>query len=186
MKTLEDIKKELANTLKEHEILLQAWNNVNRLYKKDGSSFSVLSKNFENAIIQDESYSLYPVKVVKVFVCCGGKFYKEEINCTQLVKYSKRKVDESRIIHESCLEDRYDLTVDEIFEEVELKKEYHKKRIEELNKQLEMAESYYNKVAGKMEEIKTILDTLCDKNGDRENIDLRYKLEEVVHEYYFR
>lgn len=49
-----------------------------------------------------------------------------------------------------------------------------------------MAESYYNQVSGKMEEIKTILDTLCDKNGDRENIDLRYKLEEVVHEYYFR
>lgn len=51
MKTLEDIKKELTSTLKEHEILLQAWNNVNRLYKKDGSSFSVLSKNFEKAII---------------------------------------------------------------------------------------------------------------------------------------
>ena len=33
MKTLEDIKKELTSTLKEHEALLQAWNNVNRLYK---------------------------------------------------------------------------------------------------------------------------------------------------------
>ena len=39
---------------------------------------------------------------------------------------------------------------------------------------------------GKMEEIKTILDGLCDKHGDRENLDLRYDLEEVVHEYYFR
>lgn len=186
MKTLEDIKKELTSTLKEHEALLQAWNNVNRLYKKDGSSFSVLSKNFENANIQDESYSIYPAKVVKVFICFEGKYYKEEINCTQLVKYAKRKIDESRIIHESCLEDRYDLTVDEIFEEIELKKEYHKKRIEELNKQLEMAESYYNQVTGKMEEIKTVLDTLCDKHENRKNIDLRYKLEEVVHEYYFR
>ena len=68
MKTLEDIKKELTSTLKEHEALLQAWNNVNRLYKKDGSSFSVLSKNFENANIQDESYSIYPAKVIKVFI----------------------------------------------------------------------------------------------------------------------
>lgn len=186
MKTLEDIKKELTSTLKEHEALLQAWNNVNRLYKKDGSSFSVLSKNFEKAIIENESYSLYPAKVVKVFVCCGGKFYKEEINCTQLVKYSKRKVDGSRIIHESCLEDRYDLTVDEIFEEIELKKEYHKKHIEELNKQLDMAESYYKQVTDKMEEVKNILDGLCDKHGNRENLDLRYDLEEVVHEYYFR
>lgn len=78
------------------------------------------------------------------------------------------------------------MTVDEIFEEIDLKKEYHKKRIDELNKQLEMAESYYNQVSGKMEEIKNILDTLCDKHGDRENIDLRYDLEEVVHEYYSR
>ena len=186
MKTLEDIKKELTSTLKEHEALLQAWNNVNRLYKKDGSSFSILSKNFENATIQDESYSVYPAKVVKVFISHEGKYYNEEIKCTQLVRYSQRKVDESRIIHESCLEDRYNLTVDEIFKEIELKKEYHKKRIEELNKQLEMAESYYNQVTGKMEEIKTILDTLCDKRGDRENIDLRYDLEKVVHEYYFR
>ena len=186
MKTLEDIKKELTRTLKEHEALLQAWNNVNRLYKKDGSSFSILSKNFENANIQDEPYSIYPAKVVEVFICCEGKYYNEEIKCTQLVRYSQRKVDESRIIHESCLEDRYNLTIDEIFEEIELKKEYHKKRIEELNKQLEMAESYYNQVTDKMEEIKTILDTLCDKRGDGENIDLRYDLEEVVHEYYFR
>lgn len=186
METLEDIKKELTRTLKEHEALLQAWNNVNRLYKKDGSSFSILSKNFENANIQDEPYSIYPAKVVEVFICCEGKYYNEEIKCTQLVRYSKRKVDESRIIHESFLEDRYNLTVDEIFEEIELKKEYHKKRIEELNKQLEMAESYYKQVLIKMEEIKTILDTLCDQHGDRENIDLRYDLEEVVHEYYFR
>ena len=186
MKTLEDIKKELTSTLKEHEALLQAWNNVNRLYKKDGSSFSILSKNFENATIQDESYSIYPTKVVKVFICCEGKYYNEEINCTQLVKYSQRKVDESRIIHASYLEDRYNLTVDEIFEEIELKKEYHKKRIEELNKQLEMAELYYKQVLIKMEKVKTVLDTLCDKSGDRKNIDLRYDLEEVVHEYYFR
>lgn len=186
MKTLEDIKKELTSTLKEHEALLQAWNNVNRLYKKDGSSFSILSKNFENATIQDESYSIYPAKVVKVFICCEGKYYNEEINCTQLVRYSQRKVDESRIIHASYLEDRYNLTVDEIFEEIELKKEYHKKRIEELNKQLEMAELYYKQVLIKMEEVKTVLDTLCDKSGDRKNIDLRYDLEEVVNGYYFR
>lgn len=186
MKTLEDIKKELTSTLKEHEALLQAWNNVNRLYKKDGSSFSVLFKNFENATIKDEPYSIYPAKEVKVFVDYEGKYYNEEINCTQLVRYSKRKVDESRIIHESCLEDRYNLTIDEIFEEIELKKEYHKKRIEELNKQIEMAKSYYKKVTDKMEEVKTVLDGLCDKNGNRENLDLRYDLEEVVHEYYFR
>ena len=186
MKDLKNIVKELENRIDEHEALLEAWKRVKRLYKKDGSSFSILSKNFENATIQDESYSVYPAKVVKVFIGHEGKYYNEEINCTQLVRYSQRKVDESRIIHESCLEDRYNLTIDEIFEEIELKKEYHKKRIEELNKQLEMAESYYKQIIIKMEEIKTILDTLCDKHGDGENIDLRYDLEEVVHEYCFR
>lgn len=189
MKNLEDIKKELTSTLKEHEALLQAWSNVHRLYKKDGSSFSVLSKNFENATIQDEPYSIYPAKDIHVCIEYNGKYckyYSEEIHCTQLVRYSQRKVDESRIIHEALLEDRYNLTIDELFEEIELRKEYHKNRIEELNKQLDMAESYYKQVIDKMEEVKTILDTLCDKHGDRKNIDLRYDLEEVVCGYYFR
>lgn len=69
MKTLEDIKKELTSTLKEHEILLQAWNNVNRLYKKDGSSFSVLSKNFENAMMSWEACKAWN-EIVKVYYEC--------------------------------------------------------------------------------------------------------------------
>ena len=186
MKTLEDIKKELTSTLKEHEALLQAWNNVNRLYKKDGSSFSILSKNFENATIQDESYSVYPAKVVKVFISHEGKYYNEEIKCTQLVRYSQRKVDESRIIHESCLEDRYNLTVDEIFEDIATKIEYHKNRIEELQNQIVMAEKYYNLVQNKMQEVKAILDEVCADKVDGNNLDLRYALESVVKNYYFR
>ena len=72
MKTLEDIKKELTSTLKEHEILLQAWNNVNRLYKKDGSSFSVLSKNFEKVprTIPKHSISI----VFLIFLLTGISF----------------------------------------------------------------------------------------------------------------
>lgn len=187
MKDLQSIIKKLENRIDEHEALLEAWQNVKRLHKKDGSDFSVLSKNFENAKVEDEPYSIYPVKIVKVWNCGkSGKYYNEEINCTQLVRYSKRKVESSRIIKETLLEDRYNLTVDEIFEDIATRIEHHKNRIEELQNQIVMAEKYYNLVQNKMQEVKTILDEVCNNKVQGKNLELRYALEDVVKSYYFR
>lgn len=187
MKDLKSIVKELENRIDEHEALLEAWQNVKRLHKKDGSDFSVLSKNFENAKVEYESYSIYPAKIVKVWNRGKfGKYYDEEINCTQLVRYSKREIDPSRVIKETLLEDRYNLTVDEIFEDIATKIEYHKNRIEELQNQIVMAEKYYNLVQNKMQEVKAILDEVCADKVDGNNLDLRYALESVVKNYYFR
>ena len=186
MKDLESIIKELEKRIDEHRALLEAWQRVKRLYKKDGSSFSVLSKNFENAKIEDEPYSLYPVKIVKVWNCGkSGKYYNEDIRCTQIVRYSKREIEQSRIIKETLLEDRYNLTVDEIFEDIAARVEHHKKRIEELQNQIVMAEKYYNLVQNKMQEVKTILDEVCNNKVQGKNLDLRYALEDVVKNYYF-
>ena len=186
MKDLKNIVKELENRIDEHEALLEAWQNVKRLHKKDGSDFSVLSKNFENAKIEDEPYSIYPVKIVKVWNCGkSGKYYNEEIKCTQIVRYSKREIEPSRIIKETLLEDRYDLTIDEIFEDIATRIEHHKNRIEELQNQIVMAEKYYNLVQNKMQEVKTILDEVCDNKVQGKNLDLRYALEDVAKNYYF-
>ena len=186
MKDLESIIKELEKRIDEHKALLEAWQRVKRLYKKDGSSFSVLSKNFENAKIEDEPYSLYPVKIVKVWNCGkSGKYYNEDIRCTQLVRYSKREIDPSRVIKETLLEDRYNLTVDEIFEDIATKIEYHKNRIEELQNQIAMAEKYYNLINGKMLEVKAILNEVCNNKVQGKNLNLRYELEDVIKSYYF-
>ena len=186
MKDLKNIVKELENRIDEHEALLEAWKRVKRLYKKDGSSFSVLSKNFENAKIEDEPYSIYLAKIVKVWNCGkSGKYYNEEIKCTQIVRYSKREIEPSRIIKEALLEDRYDLTIDEIFEDIAAQIEYHKNRIEELHNQIAMAEKYYNLVQNKMQEVKTILDEVCNNKVQGKNLDLRYALEDIVKNYYF-
>ena len=186
MKDLKNIVKELENRIDEHEALLEAWQNVKRLHKKDGSDFSVLSKNFENAKIEDEPYSLYPVKIVKVWNCGkSGKYYNEEIKCTQIVRYSKREIEPSRIIKETLLEDRYDLTIDEIFEDIATRIEHHKNRIEELQNQIVMAEKYYNLVVEKMQEVKAILNEVCADKVNGNNLDLRYALEDVVKNYYF-
>ena len=186
MKDLKNIVKELENRIDEHEALLEAWQNVKRLHKKDGSDFSVLSKNFENAKVEDESYSIYPAKIVKVWNCGkSGKYYNEEIKCTQIVRYSKREIEPSRIIKETLLEDRYDLTIDEIFEDIATRIEHHKNRIEELQNQIVMAEKYYNLVQNKMQEVKTILDEVCNNKVQGKNLDLRYALEDVVKNYYF-
>lgn len=186
MKDLESIVKELESRIDEHEAMLEAWQNVKRLYKKDGSDFSVLSKNFENAKVVDEPYSIYPAKIVKVWNRGkSGKYYNEEVNCTQIVRYSKRKVESSRIIKESLLEDRYNLTIDEIFEDIAAQIEYHKNRIEELHNQIAMAEKYYNLVCGKMQEVKAILNEVCNNKVQGKNLDLRYALENVVKNYYF-
>ena len=187
MKNINDIKEELERKITEHEALLEAWQNVERVTQKDGSDFFVLSKNFKNAFIRKSPYSIYNQK--EVYVINQGKngYWNEEyISCTQLVRYSKRKVDESRIIKELLLEDRYDLTVSEIFEEIALTIEKHENCIEELKNQLNLADKYYMLVNDKLNEISNILNEVCPDKLESKNFDLRYQLEDMVHNHIFR
>lgn len=61
----EDAKKKMEKSVNYYQVRIEAWEKVKRVYKKDGSVFKVLSKNFEGCTFYNE-YSLNK---------CGINFY---------------------------------------------------------------------------------------------------------------
>lgn len=186
-KNLEDIEKEFKKRIDNHAALLEAWEKVERVTKKDGSDFKALSKNFNNATVIVNEFVLRPSKKIRVYGRTKrNDFVEDYVETTDLVKYSKRHIDADRILKESYLEPWYEKTVSEIFEDIEAKKEYHKKAIEGYEKQIKDASLYYNRIAFKMSEIHEILNSMCVKGkSSSEFLSLRYALEDIVKNYYF-
>lgn len=187
-KNLEDIKKEFEKRIDNHAALLEAWEKVERVTKKDGSDFKALSKNFNNATVIVNEFVLRPSKKIRVYGRTKrNDFVEDFVETTDLVKYSKRPVDAARILKESYLEPWYEKTVDEIFEDIETQKEYHRKAIEGYEKQIQEANFYYDIISAKMEEIHKVLNNMCEKGkSSNEFLSLRYALENIVKNYYFR
>lgn len=188
-KNLEDIKKEFSKRIAEHETLLEAWEKVERVTKKDGSNFAALGKNFKNAKIRENQYSIRPDKLLTVYGWTSdNRYIEEDINTTDHAdRYNGRAIDPERIIKESYITPYYIKTVDELFEDIEAKKEYHKKAIEGYKKQINESQFYYDQIAGKMIEIHNVLNSMCKKGKpSTEFLSLRYALEDVVKNYYFR
>lgn len=52
--TIEDAKAKMQKSVEYYACRIEAWQKVERLYKKDGSNFSVLSKNFSNCSFTEE------------------------------------------------------------------------------------------------------------------------------------
>lgn len=117
----EEMRKQLERYIAETECKLELWRGVQRVTKKDGSNFKVLSKNFSGAEIVSKGYMLHYSPVIKV-----SKFYKDplwavvedELDIYELVKYSDLEPAADRIIRESFLEPYFFLTIDEIFEKI--------------------------------------------------------------------
>ena len=186
---LEDIKKEFNKRIDEHETLLKAWEKVERLTKKDGTNFAILSKNFKNATVRNNEYSLRPDKQIHVYgITKNNAYIGEDISTTDHAdRYDGRAIAPERIIKESYLTPYYIKTVDEIFEDIEAKKEYHRKAIEGYKKQIEKSKEYYDKVNEKLLEIHDIFNNMTSKGtSSNEFLSLRYALEDVVKNYYFR
>ena len=184
-KSIEQIKKELQERIEEKEALLQAWENVERLTKKDGSDFSVLSKNFKNATVKEKEFSLTPSKKIQVYAQTKSfKYVNDDIETVELVKYSKIQPEAERIIKEPCLEAYFFLTVSELFDKIAERIETIKQQIISYERQFKNAGLYYYQIVSKMEEIGDLLDRVSEKpNGNA--LYLRYQLEDVVKNYYF-
>lgn len=47
--TKQDAREKMEKSVKYYKVRIEAWENVKRIYKKNGEPFAILSKNFENA-----------------------------------------------------------------------------------------------------------------------------------------
>lgn len=186
-KNLEDIKKEFNKRIEEQKTLLEAWEKVERATKKDGSNFVALAKNFKNATIKNNEYVLRPSKKIHVYgITKNNKYVDDSIETNELVKYAKRHIDADRILKESYLEPWYEKTVDEIFEDIEERKETLRKNIKNFEEEIKISEKYYNMVNIHLESIHNILNELSVKKPNSNFLSLRYALEDVVKNHYFR
>lgn len=140
-----DIARTLESYISEYESKIQLWKKVKRVYKKDGSNFKVLSKNFENAKIQNKTYSSYedPEMIVSDWTQSAG-YISDSIDLRELVKYSSLKPDEDRIIKVPYLEPYFFLTVDEIEKKIAATIKLYETHIEEYKKQLAICDKTYD------------------------------------------
>ena len=186
-KNLEDIKKEFKKRIDEQKTLLEAWEKVERVTKKDGSDFVALAKNFKNATVKNNEFVLRPSKQIQIYgITKNNKYVDDSIETTELVKYSKRPVDADRVLKESYLEPWYEKTVDEIFEDIEAKKEILKKNIKNYEQEILVSEKYYMLIECHLESIHNILNELSAKGQNSGFLSLRYALEDIVKNHYFR
>ncbi len=185
-KNLDQIKKELQNSIEECNAKIAAWENVKRVTKKDGSNFSTLSKNFENAKIEVASYSIRGEKQIRV---CGhtesGKFFEDYFSIIPCVNTVKFEVAPERQIKESFLTPYFHMTVDEIAETIESRILMWKEYVESYEEQLRIADHFYILIENELDKIAEILNAVSDKRSSK-NLSLRYALEHKVKEHYFR
>lgn len=176
MKDLEMIKKEIEEKRQYNKDCLEAWENIKRLSKKDGSDFSSLSKNFNGLKVIKEIHSLFPEeRELTIYFKSNGKCESDSVSNVEMVRYSKRNVDKSRVVKEQYLEARYLLTINEIFENIECKKNQLKANIDKYTKQFENIDNKYKELKEKLSSVKSFL--MIEKERD---LALYYTMQELV------
>lgn len=101
----------------EYNTISKLWDSITRISKKDGSDFSIISKNFVGCTFNDSRYTKLHAAEKEITVAGQtetGRYVSACINNYECIKYTKLQIDESRIIKEPCLEPYFYYTVDEL------------------------------------------------------------------------
>lgn len=164
--SLEQIQKELKKSIEEKEALYNKWNEVEHLTKKDGSEFKNISRSFSNCSIEYDYIGRPQIKIVTWTV--KNEWCEDHISLYDTYSaYGKNKYpDESYDMGGGVLSKYHVLTVSEIMEAIEAKKQLLKKWIEEKEKALKESEKLYYKYTEKMKALYNELyeECKCEEN----------------------
>jgi hypothetical protein len=142
MRNKEEIKNRLERILKDYRAKLEAWNNVQRATKKDGTEFAVFSKNFVNASTNQNSDRTVEHPEMTVYYQCDG-YKSDSINMYLYMDTLKdgdpRKEGYQKHWHRMT----YRYNVKETFEAIEEHKQRIKERISQYEKQLADLDKYF-------------------------------------------
>lgn len=188
MREFENIKKDFENQIEQNTALIEAWQKVNRVYKKDGSSFAVLSRNFENVSLYEENYSYKGELVAHVYTHCNCSGYiHDELRCYDYAENNK-SLSEDRIIKPtSYTRAFYTFNADEIEIAIANRIAYLQDRNEALAEMIAMLPEKEKELSAIMETLNNMLNSISGKGykDDARYISLRYAIEMVVHKAYF-
>lgn len=144
------MKEKLTKELERIVAILTAWQNVTFPTKKDGTRFSVLSKNIEGAKLEKHSYSIIPgTQEITVYTHCNAYGYiHDSLSCYTQTKYipatDPRLLKTQNIKKIYPFEEMYFYDVDDIQQTIKTRVEYLKKQISDIKKQIAAADKAYN------------------------------------------
>lgn len=186
----EGIKKELENRREEASARLEAWRQVKRLTKKDGSDFAIFSKNFEGLSHTPSANDIYPC--ISITTRADFRYISDDINIYLYVDEMSEEEKQPRagIFHRfnSYTRDVYHMTIDEVFSEAISKRiAYLTDYIDCLNMQLEAIEQAYIDYLKALEETSANLKKAVifnPSNSKYPHQDSYYLIREVVNRMY--
>ena len=149
--SLNSIKRELKDYIEENKALLEAWERVTYLTKKDGTPFKSMSKNFNNAIYKrKESFRGYILEV-------DTKFTQNHRR-----SYFRNYID--------CGNNDNPNTLEEIKQKVSKEIESKKRFIKSLEKRLEIIDYAYEEFSKSYDDIRENLKELCENDVSLANM----------------
>ena len=169
MKNFNDVMKELIDDKADLEARLEVWNKFKLVYKKDGSHFSIFSKNFESAkiggysVIEDADH---PYLTITYYTTNNGYrtdhiqifFYLDDLPETD----ERRKAYIPQFMRQTVT-----MTYDEIVTTVKDYIENLKSQIKDYERQIDIAETTYNNYMNKVTEAKNELLKAC---GEKDSL----------------
>ena len=165
--------------LAEHKAYLEAWKNVKRVSKKDGSDFATFGRNFEDARVEQDTW--IDCERIKVNAHSGCAWVEDSID---LVRDAEGDISEERVF-EYYGKKKYHLTVDETFEAINNRIRYYEVEIENDKIQIAHAESICNLVENTMtalynEVLREIEDAGYNPTCSIDAPSILYRAEEIV------
>ena len=176
---LNDIIEKLNKSKNDYILKIELWKKVERVTKKDGTEFAVLSKNFKNARIVPATVSIRPAYEIQVNDFVSGRYISDYFDITPIVRYYAGDVAPERIIKESFLEPYFNMNVEEIEKEIKRRIDKYTEYVKDYERQITEAERVFSKFSAAIE---TALKELKEEAGD--NSSLYYQCREYMTKQY--
>lgn len=171
---INNLKKVLEDRKTDYQRQLEAWQEVRRVSKKDGSDFAAKSKNFINAKYE-QSYDVYSFQLRINYYDSTGSYRNSTILCYENIDiYCKDERKRNAAVYcDPCSYPKYLLSVDEIFEKIEEKKQWLIEQINKVDFELQEIETTEN-------EANQLLNNVLDFLKKHKNDELQYILQEEI------
>ena len=164
--SLEEIYRELKNDINKHNQLLNEWSKVEYVIKKDGTEFKNIKKSFSNCDICYDSINRPEMSIsIKLN---NGNWYSDYIFLYDSYSYYGKNKYSLEYYDMGCgiINKYHILTIDEIINAIEDKKDSIKKQIQEKEKVLSVIENLYYKYTNKMKALYNDLLEECKKDSN--------------------
>lgn len=155
-------KEELERRKIKAEATAEMWENVKRVYKKNGEPFANLAQNFKNATITARAYSK-DEKEIKVNACIRGKYYSDSLSLAVTIQTDEEaeKMEKAGRLQErgAWIKPFYTMNPDEAEKAIKSRAQYEREYAEELGEVLEN----FEEMAAELVELRHKAAEICEK-----------------------